>query len=63
VTLASHALASPTRAGNVGATLPVISANGGIVAFTSSSSNLVTGDYNQADDVFLYVADPAPEQE
>lgn len=58
VTLVSHAPGSPARAADVGASSPVISANGNFIAFSSRSSNLVTGDFNSWDDVFLYALDP-----
>src|SRR5262249_37717646 len=39
--------------GNDGSQRPAISADGRFVAFQSSASNLVAGDTNQADDVFV----------
>lgn len=41
------------RQGNGESTGPAISANGRFVAFASSASNLVRGDTNKADDVFV----------
>ena len=54
--LASHA---PTGArGNYYSLRPVISKDGRFVAFDSGASNLVPGDTNYRDDVFLYDLDP-----
>lgn len=55
--LVSHALASATTAGNQDSYEPVLSADGGAVAFLSASSDLLAGDTNQWWDVFVY--DPA----
>jgi Tol biopolymer transport system component len=55
VTLASHALDSPTRPGNRGSQYPLINAGGNAVVFGSSASDLVTGDLNGWEDVFVYV--------
>lgn len=57
VTLLSHNLFSRDRSAELGGLSPVISANGGIVAFSSRSGDLVAGDFNNWDDVFLYVLD------
>jgi Tol biopolymer transport system component len=38
---------------NAGSTAPAVSANGGVVAFESTASNLVAGDTNSASDVFI----------
>jgi Tol biopolymer transport system component len=56
VRLVSHIPASPITAGNGENSSPVASADGAFLAFTSTSSNLVSGqvDTNDADDVFLF---------
>ncbi len=56
VLLVSHAAGSATTAGNGSGLWPEISHDGGVVAFTSPSSDLVAGlaDTNRASDVFLY---------
>ncbi|HKV10401.1 MAG TPA: hypothetical protein VJ725_19825, partial [Thermoanaerobaculia bacterium] len=60
VKLISRSAFIPSQAANGGSLDPVISATGGFVAFTSTASDLVTGDFNGGTpDVFLYV----PEQE
>lgn len=46
-------LSANSEYGNEGASEPVISADGTIAAYVSSSSNLVTGDTNYAEDIFL----------
>ena len=57
VTLVSRSAFLPSRAGNGFSQDPVVSA-GGFVAFTSSASDLVTGDFNGGvPDVFLYIPD------
>jgi len=40
-------------AGNSASSYPSISANGGLVAFYSAATNLVNGDTNNADDIFV----------
>ncbi|HEY3570274.1 MAG TPA: hypothetical protein VGP73_20255, partial [Thermoanaerobaculia bacterium] len=54
--LVSHTPSSPVTAGNGASFLPVISANGGRLVFTSQASNLVSGlaDLNQAPDLYAY---------
>lgn len=61
-------LASPNRQGNAGngdtvpdrgSTAPSLSATGGRIAFDSSASNLVDGDANQRDDVFVRTLEPS----
>ena len=55
MTLASHALDSLTRPGNVGSGVPLISAGGNAVVFSSAASDLVARDFNGWQDVFVYV--------
>jgi hypothetical protein len=45
--------ASGTGSGNLGSTLPVLSANGQVVAFVSAANNLTPADTNNAQDVFV----------
>jgi Tol biopolymer transport system component len=52
--LVSHAADSPLRSGDPHSSGPFLSGNGQIVAFTSTAANLVPGDLNRGDDVFLY---------
>jgi Tol biopolymer transport system component len=47
-------VSSNGRQGNEGSTNPSISADGRYVAFSSSATNLVRGDFNGFDDVFVY---------
>lgn len=56
ITLVSHAATSLTTTGNASASDAVISADGQYVAFSSASTNLVTGqtDTNSARDVFVW---------
>jgi Tol biopolymer transport system component len=54
VTLVSHVPGVPGTTGDLGSWEPVISADGAYVAFTSSATDLVSGDTNHANDVFLY---------
>jgi len=46
--------ASDGGGANANSTLPALSANGRFVAFVSEASNLVNGDTNAANDVFVY---------
>ena len=60
VSLASHAAASPSQAGNVATSLlPRLSADGSFLAFTSLANNLVSGDFQIDDDAFLFGDPPA----
>ncbi len=43
-----------TRHGNASSFAPALSADGSIVAFWSAASNLVSGDTNDAEDIFVY---------
>jgi Tol biopolymer transport system component len=54
--LVSRTASSNTTAGNQSSLfdVPTLNANGRYVAFVSSASNLLTNDYNQRPDVFLY---------
>jgi Tol biopolymer transport system component len=55
--LVSHTPGSPAQGGNAGAAhfpAVAVSADGGFVAFTSSSSDLARGDLNGKQDLFLY---------
>lgn len=56
VTLVSHAAGAAATAGNGASTLPVISADGSYVAFSSTSTNLAAGQSDSSDstDIFLY---------
>jgi WD40 repeat protein len=45
---------STGQPGNGSSVLPAISADGRFVAFWSSANNLVTGDTNEADDIFVH---------
>jgi len=56
VLLVSHAASSATTAGNGSGLWPDVSHDGGVVAFTSPSSDLVAGlaDTNRVSDVFVY---------
>ena len=60
ITLASHTPSAPDTAGNGASFLSSISARGDFVAFTSSSTDLVAGDFNDATDAFLYI-NPLPD--
>jgi Tol biopolymer transport system component len=55
--LASHTPISSESPGDRTAYSPRIGATGSFVAFTSRSSNLVPGDFNQSEDAFLF-SDP-----
>jgi Tol biopolymer transport system component len=55
--LASHAPGAATTCGNGQSGPSAISADGTFVAITSSASNLAAGDFNGAEDAFLYTAD------
>ena len=57
-TLVSRALATTTTSGDDYSDRPIISGNGGFVAFTSFASNLVAGDINQLGDSFLFTVAP-----
>ncbi|MES1244176.1 MAG: hypothetical protein ABUT39_21405 [Acidobacteriota bacterium] len=54
--LASHIPGSPQTAGNLHSYSPIVSADGSVVAFLSSSGDLVAGlvDQNAGDDIYLY---------
>jgi hypothetical protein len=56
VTLVSHAAGAAATAGNGASTLPVISADGNYVAFSSTSTNLAAGQNGSGDStgIFLY---------
>jgi Tol biopolymer transport system component len=58
--LASHTPGSSTAVGNSDSDVPVLSADGQYVAFDSVATNLVAGDANGAQDVFLFT--PAANQ-
>ncbi len=53
IRLVSRAEGSETRTGNLESTFPVISADGRFIAFESGASDLVAGDFNTTQDVFL----------
>lgn len=55
-TLVSYAAGSPTTSANAGSSLPVISADGSTIAYTSWATNLVPGQVDGAStyDVFVY---------
>jgi Tol biopolymer transport system component len=52
-TLVSHALGAPLQAGNLGSASPGLTPNGQYLVFLSASSDLVAGDANGWDDLFL----------
>ena len=54
VVLISRSLSSPATPANQKSTLPSLSANGRFVAFQSEASDLVAGDFNGRQDVFLF---------
>ncbi|HSG38644.1 MAG TPA: hypothetical protein VLE27_03305, partial [Thermoanaerobaculia bacterium] len=52
--LVSHDAARPSRTGNAASFFSSISPDGGFIAFSSLSSNLVAGDRNGRNDAFVY---------
>lgn len=62
VTLISGALSSPSVGGNGDSTNPVISADGGTIAFESAASNLIAGDNNGRWDIFSRRTGPSGSQ-
>jgi hypothetical protein len=59
-TLVSAVPSSATTTGNDNSSNPVLSGDGGFVAFNSAANNLVPQDYNGAQDVFLFQFNRAP---
>jgi len=52
--LVSHTPASPTQTGDGPSDTVTLSADGGVIAFTSTADDLVPNDYNNARDIFVY---------
>jgi hypothetical protein len=52
--VASHSLLSPVRTGNAASNIVDLSADGSAIVFTSAASDLVPGDLNGRQDVFVY---------
>jgi Tol biopolymer transport system component len=52
--VASHALTSPTRTGDAESNVVAVSADGSAVVFAGAASDLVPGDLNARQDVFVY---------
>jgi Tol biopolymer transport system component len=60
VSLISHAMDDPTLIGSGAASEPVFSADGRVLAFSSSAYDLVPSDLNLRDDVFVYLGADRP---
>jgi Tol biopolymer transport system component len=60
VSLISHAMDDPTLIGSGSAAEPVFSADGRVLAFSSSAYDLVPSDLNLRDDVFVYLGADRP---
>lgn len=59
VDLVTRSSASPERPADGSSGEPRISATGGVIAFTSYASDLVSSDFNfEASDIFVFVPEP-----